>query len=63
MLYFLCRKLTKDDLCSSYAALCGQRALGSEAKMEAGESPARSRHCIDGALSVYATACSKHLGR
>ena len=23
-----------------------------EAKMEAGESPARSRHCIDGALSV-----------
>ena len=56
-------KITKDGLCSSYAALREQRVLGFEAKMEAGESPARSRHCIDGALSVYTTECSEHLGR
>lgn len=45
-------RITKDSLCSSCAALCRLRAAGQEAKMEAGESPARSRHCIDGALSV-----------
>ena len=45
-------RITKDNLCSSCAALCRLRAAGQGAKMEAGESPARSRHCIDGALSV-----------
>lgn len=28
----------------------GLRAAGRKAKMEAGANPARSRHCIDGAL-------------
>ena len=38
-------RITKDNLCSSCAALCRLRAAGQEAKMEAGENPARSRHC------------------
>lgn len=47
--------LKKYDLCSFCARLCELRVFGQKAKMEAGENPARSRHCIDGALSVYAT--------
>lgn len=58
--YFLEKENTEDDLCSFFSALCkGKltacelgtlRAAGWKAKMEAGASPARSRHCIDGAL-------------
>ena len=58
--YFLEKENTEDDLCSFFSALCkGKpaglpagvlRAAGQKAKMEAGANPARSRHCIDGAL-------------
>ena len=46
-------RITKDNLCSSCAALCRLRAAGQEAKMEAGENPARSRHCKEGAFSDH----------
>lgn len=58
--YFLEKENTEDDLCSFFSALCNGepaglkagvlRAAGRKAKMEAGANPARSRHCIDGAL-------------
>lgn len=40
------------NLCSSDAIAHFARAR-LEAKMEAGENPARSRHCIDGAVLNY----------
>lgn len=55
MVYYSRKDLKKYDLCSFCARLCELRVFGQKAKMEAGENPARSRHCIDGALSVYAT--------
>ena len=59
---FFGKENTEDDLCSFFSALCkGKltacelgtlRAAGWKAKMEAGASPARSRHCIDGVLPI-----------
>ena len=51
MLYWRYEKYIK-SLCSFGEPLPPQAAKLPRAKMEAGESPARSRHCIDGALSV-----------
>ena len=51
MLYWRYEKYIK-SLCSFGEPLPPQAAKLPIAKMEAGESPARSRHCIDGALSV-----------
>ena len=51
MLYWRYEKYIK-SLCSFGEPLPPQAAKLPGAKMEAGENPARSRHCIDGALSV-----------
>ena len=55
MIYYHRKDFKKYDLCSFCAKLCELRVFGQKAKMEAGENPARARHCIDGALSAYAT--------
>ena len=54
MLYWQYEKYIK-SLCSFGEPLPPQAAKLPIAKMEAGENPARARHCIDGALSAYAT--------
>lgn len=49
MIYVLSpQRFAKESL--SVLPAGGLRAAGRKAKMEAGANPARSRHCIDGAL-------------
>ena len=53
MLYYPRKDFKKYDLCSFCAKLCELRVFGQKAKMEAGENPARSRHCKEGAFSDH----------